>query len=213
LRLVRGRTALTDLLPGAAFPIICRPQGSHAGHGLARLDDGAGVADYLATARGNDFVISPFVDYISADRQYRKYRLAFVGGCAYPVHMALSARWMVHYLNGDMTERPDNRAEEQRFFDGFDAGFAERHAAALAAIDERMGLDYFSIDCGETADGRLLVFECDTGGVAHAMDPLVDFGYKRPHMLRLFAAFRALAVMASRDPGCLKPKTAPATVQ
>ncbi len=212
-RLAAGDIALTDMLPGAAFPIICRPCGSHAGKGLSKIDDAAAMARYLdgdADAAGHDFVISPFVDYVSSDRQYRKYRVAFVGGRPFPVHMALSARWMVHYLNGDMTDRPDNRAEEQRFFDEFESGFGKRHAAALAEIDQRIGLDYYSIDCGETPDGRLLMFEVDTGGVAHAMDPLDDFGYKRPHMLKLFGAFRALLKAAANDPACLKPKAAQA---
>jgi hypothetical protein len=113
---------------------------------------------------------------------------------------------MVHYLNGDMLDRPDNRAEEQRFFDGFEQGFGRRHAQTLADIDARLGLDYLSIDCGETPDGRLLVFECDTGGVAHAMDALDKFGYKRRHMLALFAAFRALLLQAASAPHALKAK-------
>lgn len=209
-RLATRDIALTDLLPGAAFPIICRPCGSHAGKGLSKIDDAAAMASYLTDNSGDEFVISPFVDYVSPDRQYRKYRVAFVGGKPFPVHMALSARWMVHYLNGDMTDRPDNRAEEQRFFDEFERGFGKRHASALAEIDRRIGLDYYSIDCGETPDGRLLMFEVDTGGVAHAMDPLEDFGYKRPHMLKLFGAFRALLKAAANDPGCLKPKAAQA---
>jgi hypothetical protein len=201
-----GDVRLSDVLPGASFPIICRPNGSHAGQGLDKIADAAALAQHLGSAQGDAFVISPFVDYISADGQYRKFRIAFVGGQPYPVHMALSARWMVHYLNGDMADRPDNRAEEQRFFDEFDRAFAWRHAAALAALDERVGLDYYSIDCGETADGRLLVFEIDTGGVAHAMDPLEGYGYKRPHMLKLFAAFQTLLKRAAIDPACLKPK-------
>jgi hypothetical protein len=207
VELGEGHAAIQALLPGGDFPIICRPRGSHAGKGLARIHDAAELKQYLATEAGDAFYVSCFVDYISADQQYRKYRIAFVGGKPYPVHMALSARWMVHYLNGDMHDRPDNRAAEQHFMDAFERDFGRRHAAALAAIDERVGLDYFSIDCGEMPDGRLLVFEIDSGGVAHAMDPLDDFGYKRPHMLRLFSAFQTLLTKAAQDPACLKPKS------
>jgi hypothetical protein len=206
MRLSQGALPLQALLPGASYPIICRPHGSHAGHGLVKLDDAAALARHLMLDASAQFYISPFVDYLSADGQFRKYRITFVGGRAYPVHMALSARWMVHYLNGDMADRPDNRAQEQHFFDAFDQGFGRRHADALSAIDQRVGLDYFSIDCGELPDGRLLVFEIDSGAVVHAMDPLQDFGYKRPHMLRIFAAFRDLLVQAAANPACLKPK-------
>ena len=210
MRLAQGQLPAEQLLPCAAWPLICRPHGSHAGQGLVRIDNPAGLAAHLATAAEARFVISNFIDYRGGDGQFRKYRIAFVAGRPYAVHLALSARWMVHYLNGDMLDRPDNRAEEQRFFDGFEQGFARRHAQALAAIDERLGLDYFSIDCGETPDGRLLVFECDTGGVAHAMDALDKFGYKRGHMLALFAAFRALLLRAAADPQALKARSAAA---
>jgi hypothetical protein len=204
-RLSRGELSVAELLPAASFPIICRPHGSHAGHGLVKLADAHALAHHLAQDPSEHFYISPFVDYVSADGQYRKYRIAFVGGQAYPVHLAVSKRWMVHYLNGDMLDRPDNRAHEQSFMDAFAQDFGARHAQALAAIDERIGLDYFSIDCAELPDGRLLIFEVDSGAVVHAMDPLADFGYKRPHMLRVFHAFQALLARAALEPSCLKP--------
>jgi hypothetical protein len=204
-----GEGEIEHWLPGAGWPLICRPHGSHAGHGLSRLDTRADLVRVAEQSAHERHVLSNFVDYRSPDGQYRKYRIALVGGRALPVHMALSARWMVHYLNGDMLDRPDNRAEEQRFFDGFDdaGGFGQRHAQALAHIDRRLGLDYFSIDCGETPDGRLLIFEIDTGGVAHAMDALDKFGYKRRHMMTLFAAFRSLLMQAANAPHTLKPKS------
>lgn len=210
--LANGQVPLVGLLPGAGYPIICRPSGSHAGQGLDKLDDAHALARYLAATPGaaaDRFVISPFVDYVSGDGQYRKFRIAMVGGRPYPVHLALSTRWMVHYLNGDMADRPDNRAAEQQFFDQFYRAFGQRHARALSHIDERVGLDYYSIDCAELPDGRLLVFEIDTGGVVHAMDPLEGYGYKRPHMLKLFGAFQALLAQAAANPACLKPKLRP----
>ena len=75
---------------------------------------------------------------------------------------------------------------------GFDAGFAARHAAALAGIQACIGLDYLGIDCAETADGRLLVFEIDHAMVVHAMDPVEVYPYKQAAMRRLFTAFRAM---------------------
>ena len=43
-----------------------------------------------------------------------------------------------------------------------------------------LGLEYYSIDCGETRDGRLLVFEIDSGAVVHAMDPVELFPVQTP---------------------------------
>lgn len=176
------------------FPVVIRPVDSHAGHGLRKLVDHEDLQKYLSdhAEHETEFFVTPFIDYRSADGLFRKYRVAVVGGRAFPAHMAVSPRWMVHYLNADMLNSIENRRSEEDFMNTFDAGFGLRHAQALREIDARLGLDYYSLDCAETADGRLLVFEIDSGAVIHAMDPVSIFPYKQPHMHRLFAAFHAL---------------------
>ena len=67
---------------------------------------------------------------------------------------------------------------------------SERHREALAAIHERCQLDYLCIDCAETADGELLIFEADHCMVVHAMDPEDLFPYKHVHMRKVKAFFR-----------------------
>ena len=99
---------------------------------------------------------------------------------------------MVHYLNAGMTESADKRAEEAYAMATFDTGFARRHAAAFDALHERLGFDYYSIDCAETRDGRLLVFEADTAAIIHMMYPPDLFPYKQPQMRKVFAAFEAM---------------------
>jgi hypothetical protein len=99
---------------------------------------------------------------------------------------------MIYYLNADMKGNAGKRAEEARFMAEFDEGFARRHGAALAAIAQRVGLDYFGIDCAETADGRLLLFEADIAMIVHAMDSPAIFPYKPPQMRKVFDAFCAL---------------------
>ena len=74
----------------------------------------------------------------------------------------------------------------------FDTDFAQRHAAALQGISERIGLDYLVIDCAEMPDGDLLVFEIDPGAAVHSMDPPDLFPYKLPAMEKVRTAFRAL---------------------
>ena len=61
---------------------------------------------------------------------------------------------------------------------------------ALEAIYQRTLLDYLCIDCAETRDGQLLVFEIDHAMVVHAMDPEDLFPYKRQHMQKVKYAFR-----------------------
>ncbi|WP_231848849.1 ATP-grasp domain-containing protein [Paramagnetospirillum magneticum] len=189
-RLGRGEVTLTELLPDGTFPIIARPLDSHAGKGLAKLDAPSSIALYLAAQPAEGYYLSSFVDYRGADGLFRKYRIAMIDGKPFVCHMAVSSHWMIHYLNADMRESAEKRAEEARAFASFDEDFAARHAEAFAAMAERIGLDYFAMDCAETPDGELLVFEADTAMIVHAMDPPEIFPYKAPQMRRIFQAFQ-----------------------
>ncbi|MDR3631037.1 MAG: hypothetical protein P4L42_11955, partial [Desulfocapsaceae bacterium] len=60
-------------------------------------------------------------------------------------------------------------------------------------------LDYLVIDCAETRDGQLLVFELDTGAVVHAMDPVDIFPYKVPQMRKVFSAFSDMLASATYE--------------
>jgi hypothetical protein len=181
-----------QILWECCFPIIARPLGSHAGEGLRKLDDRAMLAAYLAEHAQGEFFIAPFVDYRSADGLFRKYRIALIDGQAYACHMAISSHWMIHYLNADMIDNPQNRAEEAKFMQDFDVSFGARHQAALREVARRSGLDYLIMDCGETPDGELLIFEVGNAMIVHAMDPEDLFPYKASQMKKLFAAFQAM---------------------
>jgi hypothetical protein len=187
-----GGGALEDVLPGGAFPLVVRPVGSHAGKSLARVDDAAALGDYLAGAQAKSVYLSRFIDYAGADGHFRKFRVALFGGRPYLAHMAVGDHWMVHYLNAGMAQSPRKREEEAQAMAGFTDGFAARHAGALAEITRRVGLDYYALDCAETPDGRLLVFEADVGMIVHDLDPAEVYPYKRARMQALFAAFEAM---------------------
>jgi hypothetical protein len=193
-KIATGFTPVHDLLrePQAAFPLIVRPVDSHAGRSLAKLDAPASIAAYLANQQETEFFISRFVDYRGADGLFRKYRIIWVDGQPYPVHMAICEDWKVWYYNAGMATNAAKRDEEARFMAAFDDGFARRHSAALAAIAGEFRLEYFGIDCAETTDGELLVFEGGVDLVAHDMDRPDVYPYKSRHMQKLFAAFRAM---------------------
>ena len=173
-------------------PALIRPVGSHAGANLAKLDGADDLCRYLGQVPDESFYLVPFEEYCSPDGLYRKYRVACIDGVPFLCHMAASEHWMVHYLNAGMAESAGKRADEAAAMDEFDTGFARRHAAAFVALHRCMGLDYAQIDCAETRDGRLLVFEADVAAIIHAMDPPDLYPYKLPQMRRVFAAFEAM---------------------
>ncbi|HEV2958049.1 MAG TPA: hypothetical protein VGX95_18185 [Xanthobacteraceae bacterium] len=187
----KDETNVADALD-FGFPIIVRPVDSHAGHGLALIAGAPAIGPYLDEHAAPEFFVAPFVDYRGDDGLYRKYRVALIDRRPYACHMAISHHWMIHYLNAGMLESAEKRAEEARFMAEFDHDFALRHGDALAGIAERIGLDYVTMDCAETRDGRLLVFEVGNGMIVHAMDPPALFPYKAPQMRKVFAAFEAM---------------------
>lgn len=189
---IAGETALTGFLPDAEFPLIIRPIGSQAGRGLEKLESLDAVEPYLDARQDEDFFISRFVDYSGADGLFRKYRIVFVAGKAYACHMAIADQWKLWYLNADMGESAEKRAEEARFMTAFDEEFAARHCAALREIARRVDLDYFAIDCAETKTGALLIFEADIAMIVHDMDPPEVYPYKGPQMRKIFAVFAAM---------------------
>jgi hypothetical protein len=186
------QAGLSSLTAELIFPFIARPRGSHAGAGLVRVDEVAGVARYLTERTEQEFFVSRFVDYSSADGLFRKYRIVFIGGNPYACHMAIADRWDIWYLNAGMAENAEKRDEEERFMRDFDYDFARRHGNALTAVASRVGLDYFTIDCAETKSGELLIFEADNTAVVHNMDPPEVFPYKPPQMHKIFGAFAAM---------------------
>jgi len=189
---------VADIAAELQSPVIVRPRGSHAGVGLAKLDDRAAIDRYLGERAEQEFFVSRFVDYANDDGLFRKYRIVFVDGRPYACHMAIADRWDIWYLNAGMAFSESKRLEEEDFMRNFDSGFAVRHRAALAAMADRVGLDYFTVDCAENKCGELLIFEADNTAVVHNMDSPELFPYKPPQMRAIFEAFADMLYRRAR---------------
>ncbi|HEY8085558.1 MAG TPA: RimK family alpha-L-glutamate ligase [Methylophilaceae bacterium] len=186
------KDSIASLLESGVGSIIIRPVDSHAGRDLAKLDSADDLQDYLRDTPDMDFYVSYFVDFRSEEGNYKKYRIVLIDGSPYICHMAISDHWMIHYLNAGMEESIDKRTEEANMMKLFDQDFGARHAETFKAIHERIGLDYLGIDCSETFDGDLLIFEIDSNMVVHDMDPIDIYPYKQPQMHKIFAAFQQM---------------------
>lgn len=190
--LAQQRLAPAAVWSDGCYPFIIRPLDAHAGHGLARIDTASALQAYLADQQDSHFYLANYINYRSADGLFRKYRLALCQGRPYACHMAISDHWLLHFKNANMEQDADKRAEEARFMCDFEQQFAARHAAALLTLAERIGLDYVIIDCAETPQGKLLIFELDNRGFVHAIDAPELFPYKAPVMQHLFDAFHTM---------------------
>lgn len=191
--LAQKKIKVSQLLQNQDFPVIVRPIGTHAGHGMVKIDRDAELISYLAVHDDAQFYLCPFINYRSPDGLYRKQRIAFIDGKAFASHFAASENWMVHYLSAGMLGNEARCAEEASWMSRFEE-FADRHRQAFATLQHLVGLDYFVIDCAEMPDGRLLLFEIDVAMIVHDMDPADFFPYKKPAMNRLFNAFQCALV-------------------
>jgi glutathione synthase/RimK-type ligase-like ATP-grasp enzyme len=185
------RVARADL-KAPRGPATIRPVGSQAGKGLEKIETQTELDDYLGRHPEPAFYVADFIDYRSPDGLFRKLRIALIDGRPYVCHVAVSEHWMVHYKSAGMWEHEARRREEAATMRAFERGFAFRHAAALRAIAEALGLDYVVIDCAEASDGRLLLFEADNRAWIHASDPVGLFPYKPAIMQKAFDAFDAM---------------------
>ncbi len=177
---------------GFAFPVIARPAGSHAGSGLARLASANECAPYVKANEAQTYYVSTFVDYSNDDGLFRKYRIVFVDGRPYPVHLAISPDWMIHYYNAPMAENEWMRNEEAAFLADLQSVFNGARLQTLEAIAKAIDLEYFGIDCSIDRDGRVLIFEADPAMLVHTSDPPDLYPYKKQYIPRIYEAVHAM---------------------
>lgn len=176
-----------------SFPVTIRPIDTHGGNGFEKINNRDELNYYLEQNLENDeFYISTFVDYQNEDGCYRKLRIALIDKKPFICHLAISENWMVHYNSSGMESNAHKRAEEQKVMENFDNYFAIKHQEALCAIAHKLNLDYVVIDCAETRNGELLLFEADPRGWIHAIDSVEIFPYKAAVMQKAFDAFRTM---------------------
>ena len=196
VRRVTTREQRADL-GEADLPLLLRPAGTHAGEGMVLARTRADLDQALVGLGDGDIYVIPFIDYAGADGQYRKYRVVVVDGEPLPFHLGLSVDWMVHYANAKPLAQVQMNREEEHFLADFNAVFGPDLRADLRSMAEIIGLDFFAVDCGIHADGRLVLFEVDAGAIIHLLDDPALFAYKHRHVPRIFEALnRRMTAMA-----------------
>jgi tetratricopeptide (TPR) repeat protein len=179
---VSSRAELEGLQP----PFLLRPAGTHAGQGMILIADQKEIPEFVD---GIHYAI-PYVDYGSADGQFRKYRVVVVDGVPYPFHLGLSVNWMVHYANAKPLDPCQMDLEEQAFLTDIHQVFSPPLLADLSQMARILDLDFFAVDCAIHQDGRLVLFEVDAGAIIHTMDDPNLFAYKHQYVPQIFAALR-----------------------
>ena len=179
-----------------AFPVLARQAGMHGGDVFEKLDDRTALVAFLAAHADHDRYVIDYIDYRSADGFFRKYKFLFVGEDILPYHLAIGGDWKLHRDTTEMGSHAWMQAEEEHFLRAPEQVFGPRHTTALRVIRDRIGLDYFGIDCGLDPEGRLVVFEVNASMLVHDQNP--EFPYKDPYIRRIKVAFDGMLARLAR---------------
>lgn len=176
---------------GLQFPLIVRLAGTHTGKivGVVHSPDELEVAG----VGPGQFILTEYVDFGSADGLYRKYRLWSFGGVAIFRHMIAAENWNVHVRMREefMAHRPGLIAEEMQLLERPDGAFPDVVHQVFAAVQERMGLDFFGMDFGIDQQGQAVLFEANA--------TMSFFPLERPPSFNYLAKIRQPAQAAVRQ--------------
>jgi hypothetical protein len=176
---------------GFAFPFLLRAPGFHTGRYFTRIEDPQGLAAAAALPSDDAWLIEQ-LDARDGEGMFRKCRVMFVNGRLYPLHLAISRNWKVHYFRADMAHSEENRRQDAKFLDNMGNVIGQRAMTALERINATLGLDYGGIDFAVNAPGDVLFFEANATMVMVPLAPDEKWAYRRPAFDNVFAAVRTM---------------------
>ncbi len=159
--------------------MLLRSPGYHTGRNFVLVERASDLGTAAASLPGNDLLVIAYLDARGEDGNARKYRVMMIDGQIYPLHLAISRNWKVHYFTSDMADKPDHRAEEARFLGDMPAALGDKAMTALRRICDALGLDYAGVDFGLAPNGDLLLFEANATMVIAVPDANERWDYRR----------------------------------
>jgi Flp pilus assembly protein TadD len=177
---------------GFRFPLLVRTPGFHTGRHFLRVETQEALPAAVAELPGKELTVIEFLDARAADGKVRKYRVMMIAGQLYPLHVAISSHWKIHYFTAEMAEQADHRAEDAAFLENMPAVLGPGAMQALTRIQAILGLDYAGIDFGLNSAGDLLLFEANATMVVNPPEPGERWDYRRPAVERILSAVRKM---------------------
>jgi glutamate/tyrosine decarboxylase-like PLP-dependent enzyme len=179
---------------GFRFPLLVRTPGFHTGRHFLKVESAEALPGAVEQLPGDEITAIEFLDARGADGKVRKYRAMMIGGQLFPLHVAISSQWKIHYFTAEMAERADHRAEDAEFLENMAGVLGERAMEGLSRIQATLGLDYAGIDFGLSGAGDILLFEANATMVVNPPEADERWAYRRPAVERIFAAVRGMLV-------------------
>jgi hypothetical protein len=179
---------------GLTFPLLVRSPGYHTGDHFRKVDRPEDLSDAVAALPGDELFVIEYLDVRDGGETFRKYRAIIVDGKLYPLHLAISRAWKVHYFSAAMAECADNRAEDAAFLADMPAALGARAFGALERIRETLALDFGGIDFAVSGAGDVIVFEANASMIVPSPGPEAIWDYRRAPVARIRAAIREMLV-------------------
>jgi glutathione synthase/RimK-type ligase-like ATP-grasp enzyme len=170
------------------FPLLLRSPGFHTGRHFVYVESREQLPQAAASLKGDEVLAIQYLDARGDDGMARKYRVMFVDGVAYPLHLAVSADWKVHYFTAAMAASAAFREEERRFLNDMPGVLGARAMHALGKISAALGLEYAGIDFALARDGSVLLFEANATMVVFPPGPDPIWDYRRAAIDAVIAA-------------------------
>ena len=193
-----ARETLKPAARGFGYPLLLRSPGFHTGKHFLKVETPADLAEAAAALPGRRLLMIEHLDARDANGLARKFRVMIVGGRIFPLHLALSGDWKVHYFTADMAQQPEHRALEEAFLRDMPRMLGPRAMAGLQAIAQALGLDYAGVDFGLSPQGDVLLFEANATMVVNPPDPDPRWDYRRGPVDRILTAARDLLLGRAR---------------
>lgn len=143
------------------FPFLLRSSGFHGGNYFVRVDTHDALIRAADELPGDWLLAMDCLDSRSDDGLFRKFRVMSINGNLYPVQMAISRQWKVHYFSSDMAADVHFRKEEDLFLNDFSSCLGRGAVSSLEMISRALGLDYCGMDFGIDRDGNILLYEAN----------------------------------------------------
>jgi hypothetical protein len=177
---------------GFSFPLLARAPGFHTGLHYVRAETPEDLAAAASHFPGDDVWLIEQLDARDGDGMYRKIRVMMIDRKIYPLHLAISRNWKVHYFRADMAHSETNRRVDGEFLDDMPRAIGPRAVAALERIAATLDLDYGGIDFAVNAAGDVLLFEANATMVMVPLAADEKWDYRRPAFDAVFAAIRRM---------------------
>ncbi|WP_347986897.1 hypothetical protein [Methylomonas sp. AM2-LC] len=189
-------SAIAELIAnyGITFPLLLRSPGFHTGQYFLSVECFDVFYAAVKALPGEDLLVIQMLNASNEQGEYHKYRVMIIDGVLYPLHLAISRHWKVHYFSANMHDQSVSRQKEKNFLEDMTSVLGDKAINALTCIGQMLGLDYAGIDFALTASGEVLLFEANATMVVPMPEADDKWQYRRDAVRKIQKAVKQMLI-------------------